>query len=319
MNNESVKVYLQRKRGSACRCGITFLEVLGCMVAMVGGVFLGAAYLGVDVKDMAIAGLRQSGLLEARNDRAPHAAVATLPTPTSPALPATHTPAPLAAVQPPTARTQAAAARAAAIGTKRQENLLASVPATAPTAEVSKANSSETTATTLTGPAAGLASQLISPEDLVSLTDDQRRLMTETYWEELGLYMKQEVEHRLASVRDSGNWQLFDYLSGRKLGHQEAAAAIGRLKPRGVDPHVLAYAKKARAWHEAGVNLFGRALDLLTDAPTAQLSGPFAQSWQSASTQHRMEERLLAQKHAAVAAYLEHSRQGLATAASPAN
>jgi hypothetical protein len=61
------------------------------------------------------------------------------------------------------------------------------------------------------------------------------------------------------------------------------------------------------AWHRDGVTLFSRALDLLTDAPSAQLSGPFAQSWQSAATQHQMEERLLRDKHNAVQAYLDHS------------
>jgi hypothetical protein len=45
---------------------------------------------------------------------------------------------------------------------------------------------------------------------------------------------------------------------------------------------------------------------LLTDAPTAQLTGPFAQSWQSAATQHRMEERLLLEKRKAVESYIRH-------------
>jgi hypothetical protein len=81
---------------------------------------------------------------------------------------------------------------------------------------------------------------------------------------------------------------------------------------------VMAYAKKARAWHDDGAKLFGRAVDLLTDAPTAQLSGPFAQSWQSAATQHKMEARLLAEKHAAVKTYLSHAYEEGATAGQPA-
>jgi hypothetical protein len=69
---------------------------------------------------------------------------------------------------------------------------------------------------------------------------------------------------------------------------------------------VLAYGEKALAWHQEGAKLYARAKDLLTDAPTAQLSGPFAQSWQSAATQHQMEERLLEEKRSAVQSYLEH-------------
>jgi hypothetical protein len=69
---------------------------------------------------------------------------------------------------------------------------------------------------------------------------------------------------------------------------------------------VLSYGEKVLAWHQDGAKLYARAKDLLTDAPTAQLSGPFAQSWQSAATQHQMEERLLAEKRAAVESYLAH-------------
>jgi hypothetical protein len=108
---------------------------------------------------------------------------------------------------------------------------------------------------------------------------------------------------------------LYEFLSCRSEGHAAAAKAIEELSTRGVDPHVTAYAEKAQAWHEEGAKLYGRALDLLTDAPSAQLSGPFVQSWQSAATQHRMEETLLEEKHAAVQRYLNHSTD--AAAASP--
>ena len=142
-------------------------------------------------------------------------------------------------------------------------------------------------------------------EDLI--TPEQREALTIAYWQALGACMRVEVKDRVPAIDAEGNWQLFDYLVGRKDGHQKAAAAIAALDPRGVDDHVLAYAEKARAWHEDGAKLFARAVDLLTDAPTAQLSGPFAQSWQSASTQHRMEARLLEEKQQAVQSYLDHT------------
>jgi len=53
--------------------------------------------------------------------------------------------------------------------------------------------------------------------------------------------------------------------------------------------------------------LFDRSTQLLSDAPTGKLTGPFAQSWQSAATQHRMEEKLIFNKHAAIENYLEHA------------
>jgi hypothetical protein len=66
------------------------------------------------------------------------------------------------------------------------------------------------------------------------------------------------------------------------------------------------------SWQQAGARLYGRAVDLLTDAPTDQLTGPFAQSWQSAATQHRMEEKLVREKHFSVASYLDFTYKDLA-------
>ncbi len=140
----------------------------------------------------------------------------------------------------------------------------------------------------------------------LELTDEQRRQLTRVYWDALNGYMKQEVEHRTHSVGTGGDLALYDLLQARSEGHDAAAKAISELETNGVDSRVLAYGEKALAWHQEGAKLYARAKDLLTDAPTAQLSGPFAQSWQSAATQHQMEERLLAEKREAVRSYLGH-------------
>jgi hypothetical protein len=138
----------------------------------------------------------------------------------------------------------------------------------------------------------------------LELTDEQRRQLTRVYWEAVNRYMKQEVEHRTHGT--NGDLALYNLLQARSEGHDAAARAISALETNGVDSRVLAYGEKALAWHQEGAKLYARAKDLLTDAPTAQLSGPFAQSWQSAATQHQMEERLLAEKREAVRSYLGH-------------
>jgi ribosomal protein S16 len=120
--------------------------------------------------------------------------------------------------------------------------------------------------------------------------------------------MAAEVLHRTAGRKEADNWELYDYLSARSEGHRQAADALGQLSPSGVDAHVTAYADRAQTWHEEGAELYARAKELLTAAPTAQLGGPAAQSWQNAATQHQMEERLLAEKHQAVRTYLEHQQ-----------
>jgi hypothetical protein len=278
--------YIQRRaHRCAHRRAMSFVEFFGCFSAMVGGVVLGSMYLGVDVKEMAYAGLERAQLIEPRK-AAQEAAVAstTIDAPQGEAVAQAVT-----APETPATSVEVVAAPA--------ETPADPAPAETTTAEV-------TTAPAATPEPTGAAA-FFAREDLI--TDEQRRVLTLEYWAALRTCMSDEVCDRIPAVDAEGNWQLFDYLTGRKDGHLKAAAAITALDPRGVDDHVLAYGEKAHAWHEDGGKLFGRAVALLTDAPTAQLSGPFAQSWQSASTQHRMEARLLVEKEKAVESYLSHA------------
>ncbi|MCA9261576.1 MAG: hypothetical protein KDA61_20305, partial [Planctomycetales bacterium] len=126
-----------------------------------------------------------------------------------------------------------------------------------------------------------------------------------------------ETNRRQAPGDANSETYLFQFLTNCEQSHAEAATAISALNRRGVDPHVLAYADKVHKWHDEGAVLFQYASRLLTDAPTSQLSGPFAQSWRSKATQYRMEERMLREKHAAVATYLEHAQ--MQTTPVPAN
>jgi hypothetical protein len=269
----------------AHRRAMSFVEFFGCFSAMVGGVVLGSMYLGVDVKEMAYAGLERAQLIEPRK-AAQEAAVAS-----------TTSDAP---------RGEAVAEAVTAPETPATSVEVVAAPAETP-ADPAPAEAATPTAATPTesAPEPTGAAAFFAREDLI--TDEQRRVLTLEYWAALRTCMSDEVCDRIPAVDAEGNWQLFDYLTGRKDGHAKAAAAITALDPRGVDDHVFAYGEKAHAWHEDGAKLFGRAVALLTDAPTAQLSGPFAQSWQSASTQHRMEARLLVEKEKAVESYLSHA------------
>jgi hypothetical protein len=287
-----------RRTRPASRRGLSIMEFIGCLSAMVGGLFLGSLYLGVDCKEMAYTVLEQAQVIE---PRVRSSSPAEAPT----------TQAELATAEAAETGTTPATAQSSATPAAESATAATSGAEAVPTAETT---TSETPAET---PAPATAQGFFAREDL--LTDAQREALTLEYWTALDACMADEVKSRVPAIDREGNWQLFDYLTGRKDGHVAAAAAIGKLDVRGVDDHVLAYSKKARAWHDDGARLFGRALDLLTDAPTAQLSGPFAQSWQSAATQHRMEERLLGEKHVAVDSYLRNTYPPRpATAAAPA-
>ncbi len=300
------------KLSTRTRSGMSIVEFVACLSAMVGGVILGSLYLGVDVKQMGLAVLKQARLVDATSEPT-EAATDVKPATESKATPAETTEvaaaAPVEALKP-------------AASTSEQTAESAETPVAESTPSAETPASAETTASGPAPAASDPLSKLFNRDDLISLTDEQRRTLTLAYWEALDACMKEEVHNRLASISPDGNWTLFDFLTCRKKGHQEAADFIAGLNLRGVDPHVAAYAEKALAWHRDGVKLFGRALDLLTDAPTAQFTGPFAQSWQSASTQHQMEERLLAEKHQAVETYLDHTLNAAATttaAAAPAD
>lgn len=141
------------------------------------------------------------------------------------------------------------------------------------------------------------------------LSEEEQIAATKNCWTALSAAMKEEANNRSKSIRDPGSWQLFDYLLHRKDGHQKVVDAIESLDLNGVDQRLRAHVQQVLAWHRSGAELFERAAQLLTDAPAGKLSGPFAQSWQSASTQHRMEEQLILNKHKAVAGYLEHTQK----------
>lgn len=143
----------------------------------------------------------------------------------------------------------------------------------------------------------------VAPEAPVAPTGTRTEpSATRQFWHHLLEIMRQESKSR----QEHEKGQLFEYLTARQQRHQEAADAISRLgQPRAVDPKVLAYAEQALKWHQSGVELYRHAAQMLTFAPASKLSGPFAQSWRSAATQHRMEEKLLLAKQDAVSSYLE--------------
>ncbi|HEX6960892.1 MAG TPA: hypothetical protein VF175_03435 [Lacipirellula sp.] len=237
------------------RRGLSFVEFVGCVFAITGGIVLGSMYFGIDVEEAAVDVLQYAELMPSEN-----AAEAAAPSASPPA------PAPVVA---PTS--------------DGAEQVKAS------------ANAPEATAAPASPPSA----------DDAELTPETRLELTRNYWEALIACMQDEVAHR--AVETDGGLTLHSYLARRHEGHRQAAEAIDKLKLWGVDGHVAAFAKGVLAWHEAGAEMYSRASALVTDAPTAKFSGPFADQWKSAVTQHQMEERLLAEKHAAVQAYLNHA------------
>jgi len=146
-----------------------------------------------------------------------------------------------------------------------------------------------------------------SAESSGDWTEEQRLTATEMYWEGFTTSIRGDVSHRKLDSRSAKKWRLFDYLSHRRKGHENVVKAIEALDRPGVDQRLLEHSDQVLDWHRTGWRVYTEAVKLLTDAPGDQLSGPLAEEWRSSATQHRMEERLVREKHAAVASYLDHA------------
>jgi hypothetical protein len=138
-------------------------------------------------------------------------------------------------------------------------------------------------------------------------TYEERKAATTLYWQGLSAAIRADVAHRQLDSRGGKKWRLFDYLSHRHQGHEQTLQAIDSLQRAGVDQNLLSHGDQVFDWHLTGAEVYNEAVKLLTDSPTEQLTGPLAEKWRSAATQHRMEEKLVREKHAAVTGYLNHA------------
>jgi hypothetical protein len=250
--------------------GLSFVEFVGCLVAMTGGVVLGSMYLGIDVQKMAVGVLEQAQVIQPGYfDQ----------------VPADATDAPAEAVV--ESETPAQNTEAPVEGSEAE---------TEPAAEVVVADAS--TETTEAQTPAG-------PQVLPEPTAEERRAATRIYWDQLTAIMLSEARGRVRQVGNPEEWQLYDYLTQRKLGHEKALEALTGLEPFAVDERLLVHGEQVTTWHKAGSQLFEHALSLLSDGPGEKISGPFAQSWQSSATQLRMEENLVIDRHNGLANYLD--------------
>ena len=269
--------------GQLSRNGLSFVEFVGCLAALCGGVVLGSMYLGVDIKSMAVSVLQRSQIVD-------------------PEVFGSATDSP---------------EQATADGEETTEELSTSDEAAETPGESTTDLPVDSEQTVSDAVAEPTDSELEPTGETsappVELSDEQREAATIAYWKALAACVQEEAVGRQASMKNTENWQLFDYLTHREQGHQRAVDAIEQLDETGVDEKLLSHSRQVLSWQLAGSKLFGRAVDLLTDGPSSDLSGPFAQSWQSSATQHRMEEKLIREKHRGVAGYLEHTYKSLAT------
>jgi hypothetical protein len=248
------------------RRALSFVEFMGCLVAMTGGVVLGSMYLGLDVQKMAVGVLEQAQVIQ-----------------------------PGYFDQSPAEATDASA-----------EVAVESETPAADLVEVEGNSEPAAESATLDAPTETTESQTpAGPQAPPEPTAEERRAATRAYWDQLTAIMLAEAQGRGREVGNPAEWQLYDYLTQRKQGHEKALEALSTLETIAVDERLVSHGEQVATWHKSGSKLFEHALSLLSDGPGAKISGPFAQSWQSSATQLRMEESLVIDRHKGLANYLD--------------
>lgn len=250
---------------TALRRGLSIFELTGCFFAVIVGAVLGAMYLGIDVKGIALSVLEKTELIE--------------PTGSSAA----------AASDVQDAQGSAADTNLAATDTQGAETDAESAK---------KPDVEQTWQETITS----AVNEHLPPEVPI----EEQRELTRVYWESLLSSLDESQKAAVEASQFSGQPQLYDLLASRKQIHVDALERMEDLDAHGVNVRVVSFSAATKQWHEDGKKLYTRAMDLLTDTAKAELSGPFAQSWQSAATQHRMEERLLKDRRSALENFVEH-------------
>ena len=233
------------KRQPRRRRGLSFVEFVGCLVAMGGGIVLGSMYLGMDIQQVAVGLLEQSQVVDRgyfkpkANRSLENLAAETL-------------------------------ADAAVQATPGQEPALAG-QASGSTAEASHA---------------------------------ERGAATRPYWDQLTASMIEEARNRRRGDEAPQKWELYDYLSQRRQGHETALEQLKQLETTSVDSRLLEHGTQVIDWHKSAIKQFEHAMSLVSDGTNTRLAGPLAKSWQTAATQLRMEEKLVFERHNAIAKYL---------------
>jgi hypothetical protein len=258
----------QRSCPTADRCsknarsGLSVLEFLGCLIALVGGAWLGAIYLGIDVRHVAYVALSESELMEK------------VPEQWRPAEPAP-------AEGAPTPAQLAEAVQEELVALRHEITALRTTRHTPPAAGT---NPSPTVAAV---PESADAHQLAKQASL-------------DYWSRIHDIVRGQAALQLdaESAATEGNATKVAALKGRIS--RFSSRAIRAIPTNHVDPAAVALAKELAQWYENGGLLYDQAVQIW-ESPARGQSGPqITKEWEHARLQHRNESRLLGDQIAAV-------------------
>jgi hypothetical protein len=246
------------------RAGISLLEFIGCLFALVGGAWIGALYLGVDVRHVAYVALKDSQLLDRVPQKwrpAPPDAKQGVEAPTPEQL-AQHVEQELVALR----------QEIAALRTSRNAS-----PDAANTGELA---------------GGGAASQVHGQS-----IDKERSL---AYWKRLNDIVQDEsaLQGDSESAATQNNATQVAALKSRVC--RFASSAIHAIPTDGVDSTAIEFGKQLAGWYDHGAELYDQAVRIWKSPAPGQDGQPLDETWNASKAQHLNEQRLLNDRGIAV-------------------
>jgi len=243
------------------RRGLSVLEFVGCLMALLGGIWIGAVYLGVDIRHVVYGALSESKLMDK--------------------VPEKWRPVETAAERAPSAQELAESVHRELVSLRHD---IAALQTGEP------ANRGGVDSTQATGGKDGAA---VDRQQVA-------KQATQEYWADLHEVIQNEIalQRDAESAATEGNATKVAALKGRIS--QLTANAIRALPIAGVDPAAVTLAKDLANWYERGARLFDQAVQIWESSAGASRDSQALKDWEQAQVQHRNEGRLLRAEVAAV-------------------
>jgi len=243
------------------RAGLSVLEFIGCLMALVGGVWLGAIYLGIDVRHAAYVALSDAELLDS--------------------VPENWRP-----VEPVSKNAPNAAELAASV-----QNEFATLRQ-----EVVGLGTSQPTQSLATAP----AEERQPATDALSETRLLAKQASLEYWKRICdvVHSQAKLQIDAETAATAGNATKVAALKGRI--NRFAANAIRALPTANVDPAARKLGKELATWYENGSDLYDQAARVWQSPAPGQGATQATEQWEQAQLQHHNEGRLLEGRATAV-------------------
>jgi hypothetical protein len=251
-------------RGQANRhTGLSLLEFLGCLIAVVGGAWLGAIYLGINMQHVAYTALEEADLLESVPDKW--------------------------RPDPPNGDRPRSMSREQLVATLKEE-------LTALRHEISSLRTSGTVAAN--SPQANNTAGGEAPGS--AATSGPSKEKTLAYWTRLSDIALGEAALQLEteSAFNEENSEKVLAIKGRVS--RFAAKAVAVIPQDQVDPAVVQLGRQLADWYEQGGDLYDSALQIHDFPADSASRSRLVQQWKRQEVQHRNEAKLLSNRAIAV-------------------